>query len=184
MPRTAGSRQYSSQTAEPNCQRRSDMAIKTQTKPTNQPRNNLSKVKSKASEPAAKQSARKNSRSKSSAKIKTCTASNSGTKRSSRSASRQNTKQATIIDLLSRKDGATLAEIGKATGWQEHSIRGFFSGTLKKRLKLDVGSFKNETGVRCYKLRGNTSDDAKPDTTSTSKAGAKKVAVEQKAAQS
>lgn len=66
--------------------------------------------------------------------------------------SKQPTKQDRIITLLKRPKGATLAELGKASDWQEHSIRGFMSGTLKKRLKLNVTSEKDGKGVRRYRI--------------------------------
>lgn len=68
------------------------------------------------------------------------------------------TKQTKIITLLKRPKGATLAELGKASGWQEHSIRGFMSGTLKKRLKLNVVSDKDDKGTRRYRIEDT--DDA------------------------
>ena len=68
------------------------------------------------------------------------------------SKSKQPTKQDRITTLLKRSKGATLAELGKASEWQEHSIRGFISGTLKKRLKLNVESGKDAKGVRRYRI--------------------------------
>ena len=65
---------------------------------------------------------------------------------------REFSKKAIILDLLRRKQGATMAEIMKATGWQAHSVRGFVSGTLMKKMDLPVESFKNEAGVRTYRL--------------------------------
>ena len=53
---------------------------------------------------------------------------------------RPGTKQALLVDLLKRKDGATIEEIVAATGWQAHSVRGAISGTLKKKLGLTVTS--------------------------------------------
>lgn len=61
-------------------------------------------------------------------------------------------KKAIVMDLLKRKQGATLADIAKATGWQDHSIRGFISGTLGKKMGLDVESFKNTTDERTYRI--------------------------------
>jgi hypothetical protein len=65
---------------------------------------------------------------------------------------REFSKKAIILDLLRRKQGATLAEIAKATDWQNHSIRGFVSGTLMKKMDLPVESFKNDAGERTYRL--------------------------------
>jgi hypothetical protein len=66
---------------------------------------------------------------------------------------RESSKKAIILDLLRRKQGATLAEIGKATGWQAHSIRGFVSGTLMKQMDLPVESFRNALDERTYRIR-------------------------------
>ena len=65
---------------------------------------------------------------------------------------REGSKKAIVLDLLRRKGGATLAEIAKATDWQNHSIRGFISGTLGKKMGLTVESSKNDGGERSYKI--------------------------------
>src|ERR1019366_5701345 len=65
---------------------------------------------------------------------------------------REFSKKAIVLDLLRRKDGATMAEIAKATDWQNHSIRGFISGNLTKKMGLVVESTKNEAGERVYKI--------------------------------
>ena len=62
------------------------------------------------------------------------------------------TKSEKIIQLLKRPSGATIAALQKATGWQAHSIRGFLSGTLKKRMELNVISEKAENGERRYRI--------------------------------
>lgn len=54
------------------------------------------------------------------------------------------TKLADIIRLLERAKGGTPEELMEATGWQAHSVRGFISGTLDKKLKLKVESFKTD----------------------------------------
>jgi hypothetical protein len=67
---------------------------------------------------------------------------------------RDGSKKADIIRLLERAKGATLAELMSATGWQAHSVRGFISGTLGKRLKMKVDSFRTEKGDRAYRVKG------------------------------
>ena len=64
---------------------------------------------------------------------------------------RKSTKQALLIDLLKRPEGATIAEIADATGWRSHTIRGAMSGSLKKRLGLTITSEKIEYRGRVYK---------------------------------
>jgi hypothetical protein len=66
---------------------------------------------------------------------------------------REGSKTATVVALLERKGGATLAEVMKATGWQPHSVRGFISGTLGKKMGLSVESAKGENGQRTYSLK-------------------------------
>ena len=61
-------------------------------------------------------------------------------------------KKDIVLDQLRRKEGATLAEIAKATGWQNHSIRGFVSGHVTKKLGLKVESTKSEAGERIYRV--------------------------------
>ena len=66
----------------------------------------------------------------------------------------RNSKKSSVIRLLERAKGATLAEIMSETGWQAHSVRGFISGTLGKKLKLNIDSFRTEKGDRAYRVRG------------------------------
>jgi hypothetical protein len=65
---------------------------------------------------------------------------------------RPGTKAAKVLDLLKRPGGVTLKGLMKATGWQAHSVRGFLSGTLRKKLRTPVESFKSDTGERAYRL--------------------------------
>jgi len=65
---------------------------------------------------------------------------------------REGTKQATLIAMLRRPDGADLDEIAEATSWQKHTIRGAISGALKKKLGLEVTSTKDGQGRRVYRL--------------------------------
>ena len=66
--------------------------------------------------------------------------------RSARKDAREGSKTAAILDLLKRPNGATAKELLKATGWQPHSLRGFISGTLGKKMGLTVTSTKGEDG--------------------------------------
>jgi hypothetical protein len=65
---------------------------------------------------------------------------------------RADTKQAQLITMLRRKQGATIAQIVEATGWQPHTIRGAFAGALKKKLGLTVTSEKVDGGERVYRI--------------------------------
>jgi hypothetical protein len=65
---------------------------------------------------------------------------------------RAGTKQAQIIALLERTEGATIAEIVAATAWQAHSARGLISGVLKKKLGLVVGSTKEGGRGAVYRI--------------------------------
>ena len=60
-------------------------------------------------------------------------------------------KQDEVIAMLRRPEGATVDEVASATGWQRHTVRGVFSGTLKKKLGLTIASAKEERG-RVYRL--------------------------------
>ena len=67
---------------------------------------------------------------------------------------RQGSKTAKVLDLVKRSGGATLKELMKATGWQAHSVRGFLSGALGKKMGPTVKSTKAEGGERCYSVKG------------------------------
>ena len=60
-------------------------------------------------------------------------------------------KQDAVIAMLRRPEGATVDEVASATGWQRHTVRGVFSGTLKKKLGLTLASAKEERG-RVYRI--------------------------------
>jgi hypothetical protein len=67
---------------------------------------------------------------------------------------RQGSKTAQVLDLLQRSGGASLKELMKATGWQAHSVRGFLSGALGKKMGLTVTSTKAEDEERRYSVKG------------------------------
>lgn len=66
---------------------------------------------------------------------------------------RSGSKQNVLIGLLQRSGGATVEEMAKATGWQNHSVLGAISGVLKNRLGLKVASKREERG-RVYRIAG------------------------------
>ena len=66
---------------------------------------------------------------------------------------REGSKASAILELLIRKDGATLGELMQATGWQAHSVRGFLSGTIRKKMGLTVDSVRGEDGQRSYSVK-------------------------------
>ena len=65
---------------------------------------------------------------------------------------RDNSKQARVIAMLQRPEGATIAQICEATSWQSHTVRGTFAGSFKKKLGLDITSTKEKGGERIYKV--------------------------------
>jgi uncharacterized protein DUF3489 len=75
-------------------------------------------------------------------------------------------KQACVITMLRSPAGATIDAMMKATGWQQHSVRGFLAGVVRKRLKLKLGS-KKVDGERVYQVTGR--EKAKPGSHSRSK---------------
>ena len=67
---------------------------------------------------------------------------------------RTGTKQALVVEMLRRPEGATVDQIMEATGWQRHTVRGGFAGALKKKLGLTIASEKVEGGARVYRVVG------------------------------
>lgn len=67
---------------------------------------------------------------------------------------RDNSKQAQVIAMLKRPEGATIAQIVEATGWQQHTVRGTFAGAFKKKLGLEITSTKEQGSDRIYTIAG------------------------------
>jgi hypothetical protein len=63
----------------------------------------------------------------------------------------RSSKQARVVEMLHSPTGTTIAAVMKATGWQQHSVRGFFAGVVRKRLRLKLNSEKVD-GNRVYRI--------------------------------
>ena len=87
-----------------------------------------------------------------------------GAKNIRNQATRCESKQATVIALLSHPKGTTIATIMKATGWQQHTVRGFFAGVVRKKLGLTLESDKG-SGDRVYRIVGGKTAKSDPNNT-------------------
>jgi hypothetical protein len=85
--------------------------------------------------------------------------------RPAKSASR-GSKQDLVIEMLRRPPGTTIAAIMKATGWQQHSVRGFFAGVIRKRLGLALTSQKTD-GERIYRVIADKRSKSKTKTSAS-----------------
>jgi hypothetical protein len=84
----------------------------------------------------------------------------SNTRKSAQTAPRSSggtTKHDRVLGLLQSKGGTTIAAISKVTGWQPHSVRGFFAGVVKKKLGLTLASKKTQSGRNYRIVRAKTS---------------------------
>jgi hypothetical protein len=84
--------------------------------------------------------------------------------------STQTTKHDRVLGLLQAKGGTTIAAISKVTGWQPHSVRGFFAGVVKKKLGLTLASEKTKSG-RIYRIVRAKTSAPSPSASGTAEQG-------------
>ena len=85
---------------------------------------------------------------------------------------RANSKQAEVLDLLRRPQGSTISAITKVTRWQQHSVRGFFAGVVRKKLGLTLQSEKLNDGDRVYRIVAGKSGNPKAKTNNSDRPAA------------
>src|SRR5262249_37447397 len=91
------------------------------------------------------------------------------TQRALRSVGRP-TKHDRVLGLLRAKGGTSIAAISKVTGWQRHSVRGFFAGVVKKKLGLTLASEKTKSG-RIYRIVRAKTSAPSPSASGTAEQG-------------
>jgi hypothetical protein len=108
---------------------------------------------SKSKKAAASSTARKPSKAKSHARTARAT---------SKPGTGNRTKHGRILAMLRRPAGATIASLMAATEWQQHSVRGFLAGVVRKKLGLNLVSEQSDKG-RVYRIRDGNASPAAPD---------------------
>ncbi len=73
--------------------------------------------------------------------------------RAAKTSAHKTSKQEQVLEMLRRPDGVTILQIMDATDWQQHSVRGFLSGAVKKKLGLKLLSDKDKDSIRTYRIK-------------------------------